>query len=79
MGELRRRNGTTFEATEEANARFRDRMTSLLDKTVLGRGDCATSRSYYFGPKGETLLRLTSPDTTMREQAHFPLSDYAIA
>jgi hypothetical protein len=54
-------------------------MTRLLDKTVLGRGDCARSRSYYFGPNGETLLRLTSPDTTIREQAHFPLSDYAIA
>jgi cyclohexanone monooxygenase len=79
FGELRRRNATTFEATEEANARFRNRMTRLLDKTVLGRGDCARARSYFFGPNGETLLRLTSPDTTIREQSHFPLSDYAIA
>ena len=44
------------------------------------RGDCARARSYYFGPNGETLFRLTSSqDATMREQASFPLSDYAIA
>ncbi|WP_343577315.1 NAD(P)/FAD-dependent oxidoreductase [Mycobacterium sp.] len=79
FGEVRRRNATTFEVTEQANARFRNRMTKLLDNTVLGRGDCARSHSYYFSPSGETLLRPSSPHDTIREQTRFPLSDYVIA
>jgi hypothetical protein len=38
FGELRRRGGTTFEVTEEANARFFDRMTKRVDDMVLFRG-----------------------------------------
>ncbi len=69
----------TFEVAEEANARFVDRMTELLDKTVFYAGDCATSRSYYFNPSGElTLLRPTSTRSAVREGSRFPLSDYAI-
>ena len=79
FGEVRLRNATTFEVTEEANARFRDRMTKLLGKTVFGRGDCARSRSYYFSPSGETLLRPASTHKTNFEQDRFPLSDYVIA
>lgn len=40
---------------------------------------CARSRSYYFGPSGETLLRPTPTHNTVSEQSRFPLSDYAIA
>jgi cation diffusion facilitator CzcD-associated flavoprotein CzcO len=78
--ELRRRNGTTFEVTEEANARFLDRMTELLGTSLFTLGDCATSRSYYFNPSGEaTLLRPMSTRAAVREASRFPLSDYAIA
>ena len=35
FGEVRRRNATTFEVTEEANARFRDRMSKLQHNTVF--------------------------------------------
>jgi cation diffusion facilitator CzcD-associated flavoprotein CzcO len=80
FGELHRRNGTTFEVTEKANARFLRRMTKLLDNSVFYGGDCATSRSYYFNHSGEaTLLRPTSTRNAVREQLEFPLSDYAIA
>jgi cation diffusion facilitator CzcD-associated flavoprotein CzcO len=79
FGEVRCRNAIMFEITEEANARFGDRMTKLLGNTVLGRGDCARSRSYYFSPSGETLLRPTSTHNTVSEQSRFPLSDYTIA
>jgi cation diffusion facilitator CzcD-associated flavoprotein CzcO len=79
FGEVRRRNATTFEVTEEANARFRDRMSKLQHNTVFYRGDCAGSRSYYYSPHGETYLRATSTHTTVSEQTRFPLSDYAIA
>jgi len=78
FGEVRRRNATTFEVTEEANTHFRDRMTKLLGKTVFGRADCARSRSYYFSPSGETLVRPASTHQTNTEQDHFPLSDYTI-
>jgi cation diffusion facilitator CzcD-associated flavoprotein CzcO len=80
FGEVKRRRATTFEVTEEANARFLDRMTRLLGDSVFYRGDCATSRSYYFNPSGEaTLLRPTSTGNAVREGSTFPLSDYAIA
>ncbi|MBV8930817.1 MAG: NAD(P)/FAD-dependent oxidoreductase [Mycobacteriaceae bacterium] len=80
FGELRRRDGRTFEVTEDANARFLDRMTELLGSSVWYAGDCATSRSYYFNPSGEaSLLRPTSVRDAVRDQARFPLSDYAIA
>ncbi|WP_370332770.1 flavin-containing monooxygenase [Mycolicibacterium hippocampi] len=79
FGEVQRRNATTFEVTEEANARFRDRMSHLLDKTVFRRGDCARSRSYYFSPTGETLVRPASTNQTNRENDSFPLTDYVIA
>jgi cyclohexanone monooxygenase len=54
-------------------------MSKLLGKTVLGLGNCARSRSYYFSPTGETLLRPASTHKTNREQDRFPLSDYIIA
>jgi cation diffusion facilitator CzcD-associated flavoprotein CzcO len=79
FGELHRRKATTFEVTEEANARFLDRMTKLQHETVLYRGDCARSRSYYFSPSGETFVRATSTHNTVSEQTRFPLSDYVIA
>jgi hypothetical protein len=66
-----------FEVTEEANARFKDRMTKLVEKSLFSLGDCATSRSYYFNPDGEaTLLRPTSTRNAIREGSRFPLSDY---
>lgn len=79
FGELRRRNATTFEVTEDASTRFRERMSKMLGKTVFGSGDCARSRSYYFSPSGETLVRPASTNQTIRENDSFPLSDYAIA
>jgi cation diffusion facilitator CzcD-associated flavoprotein CzcO len=80
FGELRRRNATTFEVTEDANARFLDRMTTLLDDSVFYAGDCASSRSYYFNHSGEaSLLRPTSTHNAVREGSRFPLSDYVIA
>jgi cation diffusion facilitator CzcD-associated flavoprotein CzcO len=80
FGEMQRRGATTFEVTEDANARFLDRMTGLLGKSVWYAGNCATSRSYYFNPSGEaSLLRPTSVRDAVREQSRFPLSDYAIA
>jgi cation diffusion facilitator CzcD-associated flavoprotein CzcO len=78
--EVQRRGATTFEVTEDANARFLDRMTELLDNSVFYAGNCATSRSYYFNHEGEaSLLRPTSVRNAVREQTRFPLSDYAIA
>jgi cyclohexanone monooxygenase len=79
FGEVRRRDATTFEVTEGANARFRDRMRELQQDTLFYLGDCARSRSYYFGPAGETFVRATSTNETVSEQTRFPLSDYAIA
>ncbi|MCV7257723.1 flavin-containing monooxygenase [Mycobacterium shimoidei] len=80
FGEVKRRGATTFEVTEDANARFLERMNRKLDNSVFYTGDCATSRSYYFNHSGEaTLLRPTSVRNAVREGSRFPLSDYAIA
>ncbi|MDA2893484.1 NAD(P)/FAD-dependent oxidoreductase [Mycolicibacterium sp. BiH015] len=77
FGEVQRRNATTFEVTPQANAAFRDRMSKLLGKTVFGLGDCSKSRSYYFSPSGETLVRPASTNQTNRENDNFPLTDYS--
>lgn len=74
-----RRDATTFEVTSEANSRFRERMSKMLGKTVFGSGDCARSRSYYFSPSGETLVRPASTNQTNSEQDNFPISDYEIS
>ena len=80
FGELQRRGGATFEVTEQANARFLDRMTELLDDSVFYLGNCATSRSYWFNHSGEApLFRPTSVRSAVKEQNRFPLGDYAIA
>jgi cation diffusion facilitator CzcD-associated flavoprotein CzcO len=80
FGELQRRGGRTFEVTEQANARFLDRMTELLGNSVFYGGNCATSRSYWFNHSGEApLFRPTSVRNAVKEQDRFPLRDYAIA
>ncbi|MDZ4270321.1 MAG: NAD(P)/FAD-dependent oxidoreductase, partial [Mycobacterium sp.] len=80
FGELQRTGASTFEVTEEANARFLDRMLTLLDDSVFHLGDCTNSRSYWFNSSGEApLFRPTSIRQAVKEQEHFPLSDYAIA
>ena len=79
LSEVQRQDATTFEITEEANARYLDRMTELLDDSLFTRGNCATARSYYFNPSGEaTLLRPMPTRTAVREASQFPLSDYQI-
>lgn len=79
FNELRRRNAATFEISEQANTEFRERMERLQEGTLLHLGDCANSRSYYFGPNGETVLRPTTPRAALREQETFPLSNYTFA
>lgn len=80
FGEVIRRAATTFEVTEDANARYLDRMTGLVGDTVFMLGHCGPSRSYYFDPHGEaTLLRPMPTRVAVREASQFPLSDYTIA
>ncbi|OBK83193.1 flavin-containing monooxygenase [Mycolicibacter sinensis] len=80
FGELQRRQARTFEVTEEANTAFYERMMGLLDSSVFHLGNCATSNSYWFNHNtGEApLFRPTSVRTAVKEQDHFPLSDYLI-
>ncbi len=80
FGELQRRGAETFEVTEDANARFFERMTKLLDDSVFHLGSCANSRSYWFNyHTGEApLFRPTSVRDAVNEQDRFPLTDYAM-
>lgn len=77
FGEVRRRNATTFEATEEASDRFCRRFGELQLNTVFSRGDCANSNSYYYAPDGVTYVRSTSTRDSVTSQSRFALSDYA--
>ena len=80
FGEVKRRGASTFEVTEEANARYLDRMTELLGDSIFTLGNCASARSYYFNPRGEaTLLRPMSMRAAVREASEYPLSDYHIS
>ena len=78
FGELQRTGTTTFEVTEQANTEFLDRVTHKLDNSVFYAGNCQSSHSYYFNQHGEAaLLRPTPTLNALREQASFPLEDYA--
>jgi cation diffusion facilitator CzcD-associated flavoprotein CzcO len=80
FGELRRRDATTFEVREDANAQFLDRVTDKLGDSVFYLGACSTARSYYFNQHGEAaILRPTSTINAFREADRFPLDDYAYA
>ncbi|MGE2716631.1 flavin-containing monooxygenase [Mycolicibacterium litorale] len=76
FGELRRRGGATFEVTEEASARYFERMSKRLGNMVYFRGNCAASRSYHF--RGDaTIVRPSSRGRALRESSRFPLGDYS--
>lgn len=78
FGEMRRRKSEVFEVTDAANDAFLDEVTEHLQSSVFYRGNCATSRSYYFDPHGEaTLLRPNSTLTTLREMDSYPLDSYS--
>jgi cation diffusion facilitator CzcD-associated flavoprotein CzcO len=83
FGEIQQRGARTFEVTEDANARFLERMTTLMKDSAFELGNCVTSRSYWFRNytgKGEApLFRPTSVRSAVKEQDRFPMSDYAIA
>ncbi|PWQ88770.1 monooxygenase, partial [Enterococcus faecium] len=80
FGELQRRGADTFEVTEEATAAFLQKMEPLLVDSVFRLGNCSNSRSYWFNRSGEApLFRPQSIRQAVKEQASFPLSDYAIA
>ncbi len=71
--ELRRRGVTTFEVTERANDAFLERVTDKLGDSVFYRGQCQTSRSYYFDPHGEaSILRPTSTRNALRDARPLP-------
>jgi hypothetical protein len=76
FGELRRRDARIFEVTEEASARFLDRMTDRFDDMVFFGGNCASSRSLLL-PRESTTIRPTPTRNAVREATRFPLSDYA--
>lgn len=80
LGEVRRLGATTFEVTDDANARYLDRMTDLVGDTIFGVANCASSRSYHFNPHGEpALARPMTARAALAEAKRFPLSDYRIA
>ena len=78
--ELQRREATTFEVTDAANATFLDDMTDRVGHSIFALGSCGTANSYYFNQHGEaTLLRPTSTLNAYRAASSFPLDDYAFA
>jgi hypothetical protein len=80
LGEVKLRGATTFEVTEEANARFLNQMLEKVGDSVFNVGHCSEARSYYFNPHGEaTLLRPMTAKASIRQASEFPLSDYRIA
>ena len=77
---MKQSGASTFEVTEDANTRYRDRMAELIGDSVFEAGNCATARSYYFDPCGQaTLLRPMSARAAIDEASRFPLTDYRFA
>jgi cation diffusion facilitator CzcD-associated flavoprotein CzcO len=80
LGEVGRTGSATFEVRDEAYETFLDESIERLSDSVFVLGNCASARSYYFNQHGEpALLRPTSTANAFKEQATFPLEDYAFA
>jgi cation diffusion facilitator CzcD-associated flavoprotein CzcO len=80
FSEMKRREATTFEVTEDANTQYLDRMTEMLGNSLFTNANCATARSYYYNPSGEpSLLRPMSTRAAIREASDFPIDDYAFS
>jgi len=80
LAESERRGASTFEVRETAYDDFVDKAIGHLDDSVFKQGSCGSARSYYFDSQGEpSLLRPSTTYNAFKEQAHFPLEDYAYA
>lgn len=80
FGALRERGGTRFEVKPAAAEKFTARMQRGVADSVWSRGDCASSRSYYFNADDEaTLARPTTTWSNHRDQETFPVDDYDYA
>lgn len=78
LGEMQRKNASSFEVTEEAKDGYMATMRKRDADTVFRNGDCAGSNSYYFNQHGETtLLRLSSTSRAARQSRSFPLFHYS--
>ncbi|MGB1581736.1 MAG: NAD(P)/FAD-dependent oxidoreductase, partial [Nevskiales bacterium] len=80
LGEMQRRGLQNFEVTEEACTSFTEDMRRRVGDSIFVRGQCATSKSYYFNQHGEAvLLRPTSTASAMRQAGKFDLNSYAFS
>ncbi|MCW4352621.1 NAD(P)/FAD-dependent oxidoreductase [Hoyosella sp. YIM 151337] len=75
----RRSGATRVEITEQANARYLDKMMQRRDNQVFFQPGCATSNSYYFDKHGDVPFRPALTLETMWESRTFDLNDYAFA
>ena len=73
FGEVRRRNATTFEVTEEANARFRDRHDEVAGNTVFTAVTAPRRGPTISAPAARRCLRPTSTQTAVSEQDPLPV------
>jgi len=80
LKEYQRRGAESFEATEDAQQKFIEKMRRKGDDTVFAVGSCNSANSYYFDPHGQfSLLRLSSARNGMASARHFPLNAYRFA
>ena len=81
FAELKRQGADTFEVTEEANARYLDRMTELLGDSLWLRSVTAPRHvpTISIPAANRSLLRPMATSTAIEEASNFPLSDYAIS
>lgn len=80
LTEMKQRNASSFEATQQANDQFVGEMKNLLRSSVFQNGNCASANSYYFNPHGEpSLLRPTSTWAGFKRAASYPLSNYSFS
>ena len=80
FGEVKRRGATTFEVTEDANTKYRDRMTELLGDSVWIDRQLHDITVVLLRPPGRAQPAAADVDrTAIKEATEYPLSDYQIA
>ncbi|HSV40615.1 MAG TPA: NAD(P)/FAD-dependent oxidoreductase [Nocardioidaceae bacterium] len=72
----RRTQATRVEVTEEANARYFERMLGRRKHQVFWQDSCTLANSYYFDVHGDVPFRASPTLETMWAAARFDLDDY---
>ncbi|MCV7283206.1 NAD(P)/FAD-dependent oxidoreductase [Mycolicibacterium flavescens] len=77
LKEVKRRNASRVEVTQDANDRYFDEMMRKRYRQIFWQDSCRNANSYYFDKNGDVPIRPTTTLEAYWRSRRFPLADYA--